>query len=143
MGATVIVYWPGITEEQLEAQPGFYNDDHAWGNWIAEREEEPEVLQAIRRLNADAILTFTTEGVEDTDVQWVTPEQLREAVKRLREAIRANHPETRIILETYERNANGDDPVAEAFLRDLGDLEAMTYWAEEEGASRMTLEVNW
>jgi len=43
MGASVIAYWPGITEQQIEEQPGFYNDSKAWGNWMAEREEEPEV----------------------------------------------------------------------------------------------------
>ena len=32
MGASVTVYWPGMTERQWEAQPGFYNDDRAWGN---------------------------------------------------------------------------------------------------------------
>jgi len=29
MGATVIAYWPGMTEAQFESQPGFYNDDRA------------------------------------------------------------------------------------------------------------------
>jgi hypothetical protein len=29
------------------------------------------------------------------------------------------------------------------FIRDLGDIEAIADWAEEEGAERMTLEVNW
>ncbi len=143
MSASVMAYWPGITEDQIESQPGFYNDDKAWGDWMAEREGEPEVLKAINKLHADAILTFTTEGVEDTDVRWVTPGQLRDAVGRLREAIRSNQPEAKIILETYERNANGIDPVSEEFIRDLDDIEAITNWAEKEGADRMTLEVNW
>jgi hypothetical protein len=29
MGASINACWPGITEEQLESQPGFYNDDKA------------------------------------------------------------------------------------------------------------------
>jgi len=57
MGASVVAYWPGITEEQLESQPGFYNDDEAWGNWIAEREGNLVVSDAIRKLIA--ILTAT------------------------------------------------------------------------------------
>jgi hypothetical protein len=36
----------------------------------------------------------------------------------------------RIILETYERNADHIDPVAEEFVRDLDDVIAMTRWAE-------------
>jgi hypothetical protein len=47
MGASVVAYWPGITEDQAEAQPGFANDDRAWGNWMAERD-------------GDAAVTWTT-----------------------------------------------------------------------------------
>jgi hypothetical protein len=143
MGASVIAYWPGITEEQSESQPGFHNDDRAWGNWMAEREGEPAVSDALRKLNAQAILTYKTDGMEDEDVSWVSPQQLRDAATRLREAARSGSPETRIILETYERNANRIDPVAKEFIRDLNDIITVANWAEEEGAARMTLEVNW
>ena len=27
MGASILAYWPGMTEEQVESQPGFTNDD--------------------------------------------------------------------------------------------------------------------
>ena len=143
MGASVVAYWPGITDEQLESQPGFYNDDKAWGDFMAERENEPEVLEAIKKLNAGAILTYTTEGVDDEDVDWVTPKELREAAKNLREAVRARRPETKIILSVYERNANGVDPVADELVQDLNDIEAIANWAAAEGAELMTLEVNW
>jgi hypothetical protein len=143
MGASVIVYWPGITEAQIESQPGFYNDDKAWGNWMAEREDEPEVLDAIKRLGADAILTYTTDGMEDEDVEWVSPKQLRDAARRLREAIKDKRPEAKVIIETYERNANNIDPVDQEFIQDLDDIEAIANWAEEEGADRITLAVNW
>jgi hypothetical protein len=143
MGASVIVYWPGMTDEQLESQPGFYNDDKAWGNWMAEREEEPAVTAAIKALAAEAILTVKTDGWDDEDVMWVSPQQLRDAAMKLREAVLTGSPDGRIILETYERNANRMDPVAEEFVRDLDDVIAMTHWAEAEGASKITLEVNW
>lgn len=143
MGASVVAYWPGITEEQLESQPGFYNDDKAWGDFMAEREDEPEVLNAIKRLGAEAILTHTTDGMEDEDVEWVSPKQLRDAAKRLHVAITDKRPEAKVILETYERNANRIDPLGQEFIQDLDDIEAIANWAEEEGAVRMTLEVNW
>ena len=143
MGATVIAYWPGITEEQIESQPGLYNDDKAWGNWMANREDEPAVHDAIRKLKAEAILTLKTDGWDDEDVSWVSPEQLRDAATKLREAVRAGLPETEIILKTYERSANRLEPVAEEFIRDLDDIITMTRWADDEGATRMTLEVNW
>jgi hypothetical protein len=147
MGASVNAYWPGIeeelTEEQLDSQPGFYNDSKAWGNWMADREYEPHTTEAIRKLKADAILTFTTNGVKDEDVEWVTPPELREAAQELGKAIRAGLPETEIILESYNRAAKWVDSVKEDFLRDLEDIEAITLWAEEVGAVKMTLEVNW
>lgn len=143
MGASVNAYWPGITEEQLESQPGFYNDDKAWGDFMAERENEPEVLEAVVKLNASALLTYTTDGVADEDVDWVTPGELKEAAKNLREAVEAGRPETKIILNTYGRNASGAEAAADELIRDLNDIEAIANWAEAEGAELMTLEVNW
>ena len=143
MGVTVVAYWPGMTEDQAEAQPGFYNDDRAWGNWMAERDGDAAVSEAIRRLKAEAILTLKTDGWEDDDVTWVRPQELRDAAVRLREAVRAGSPEIRVILASYARNANRIDPVPEEFIRDLDDIQALTRWAEAEGATKMTLEVNW
>ena len=69
--------------------------------------------------------------------------QLREAASRLRKAVREKRPEAKMILETYERNANRMDPVEQEFLRDLDDIEAIANWAEAQGAEWMTLEVDW
>jgi hypothetical protein len=81
--------------------------------------------------------------LEDDDVAWVSPQELRAAAARLREAVRTDSAEARVILASYERNANRIDPVPEEFIRDLDDIEAITRWAEAEGATKMTLEVNW
>lgn len=143
MGATVNAYWPGITAEQLDSGPPFYNDCKAWGDWMAEREDVPAVADALKKLNAEALLTYKTDGTEDEEVEWVSPRQLREAALRLREAVRAGAPETAVILETYARGSNGVRPVAEEFVRDLEDIAATAEWAEREGAEVMTLEVNW
>jgi hypothetical protein len=147
MGASVNAYWPGIeeelTEEQLGSHPGFHNDSKAWGDWIPDRGWEPRTIEAIRKLKADAILTFTTNGVKDEDVEWVTPPELREAAQELGKAIRAGLPETEIILESYNHAAKWVDSVKEHFLHDLKDIEAITLWAEEVGAVKMTLAVNW
>ena len=75
MGASVIAYWPGITEARSESQPGFRNDEKAWGDWIAGRELEPAVDDALRTLKAEAILTFKTDGWDDDDVSWVSPQE--------------------------------------------------------------------
>lgn len=143
MGASVNAYWPGATEEQLVSGPPFFNDCKAWGNWMAEREGVPAVSDALRRLGAEALLSYKTEGMEDEDVDWVSPRQLREAALRLREGVLADSPETAVILETYARSSNNIYPVAEEFVRDLDDIVATAEWAEREGAEVMTLEVNW
>ena len=143
MGASVNAYWPGITKEQINSQPGFYNDDKPWADWMAEREETPGAMDAIRKLGADAILSFKTDGWDDEDVTWVTPQQMREAATRLRDAVAAGVPETKPILEAYQPSAVPDEPLPDQFVQDLNDVIALTRWAEEEGASQMTLEVNW
>ena len=143
MGASVTAYWPGMTEAQFESQPGFWNDDRAWGNWMAEIDKDPAVSDSIGKLRAQAILTYKTDPMEDDEVEWVTPQELRDACILLREAVESGAAETRVILEAYERNANRIEPVAQEFIRDLSDIIAMTNWAEEEGATKMTLEVNW
>jgi hypothetical protein len=143
MGASVIAYWPGITEEQIESQPGFSNDCKAWGDWMAEREADPRAKDSVRALGAEAILTYSTDGMTDEEVSWVSPRELKNAAAKLREAVKAGQSGVEVILETYERSANRDDAVAEEFIRDLDDVEALAEWAETEGAEKMTLEVNW
>lgn len=143
MGASIVAYWPGITDEQLDAQPGFANDDRAWGNWMAEREDDPEVLRAVAAIGASALLTIKTDGWEDDDVTWVTPSELRHAAQAMRAAVERRHPAVGRILASYGRNANGIGSLVEEFLTDLADIATIADWAEHEGAARMTLEVNW
>ena len=107
---------------------------------ISVKRDEP-VTQ--RSLNAEAIFTIKTDGWDDDDVTWVAPDQLRTAALRLRAAVEAQVPEAEVILKSYEINANRLDPIAEEFIRDLDDIITLTNWAEEHGAKRMTLEVNW
>lgn len=143
MGASVSVFWPGITETQRESQPGFFNDCKAWGNWMAERESHDDVLQAVRDLGVGALLTFKTDGVEDSDVDWVTPAALEEAACRLRDLVLAEDPRAGSIIATYSASANGVEPVRVELAKDLEDIAAIARFARAEGASRLTLEVNW
>jgi hypothetical protein len=79
MGASIIAYFPGVTDEQIDLQEGFWNDDNAWANFMVEQEKDPAILEAVKKLNAEAIMTFKTEEMEDEDIDWVTPQQLRDA----------------------------------------------------------------
>jgi hypothetical protein len=143
MGASVSAYWPGISEDQIESQPGFFNDCKAWGNWMANREEHTDVIEAMKRLSVGALCTVKTDGVDDADVEWATPSELERAAMRLRELVLAGHPDTKRILEIYAKSANAVDPIDEEFARDLEDVAELARFAAQEGASRMTLEVNW
>ncbi len=143
MGASVIAYFPGMTRDQLETQPGFRNDDRAWANWMAECEEELAMVEAVKKLNAGPILTFKTDPMDDDEVEWVTPQQLGEAATKLQQAVLSGAPEAEIILKVYEMGANQIDPVQEEFIRDLDDIIALAKWGEQQGAKQITLEVNW
>lgn len=139
----MVAYWPGITEVQLGAQPGFANDDRAWGNWMAEREDDAVVLRAVADTGATALLTLKTDGWDDDEVEWVTPQELRQAARALILAVRRRHPAVGHILACYARNANGVEPLVDEFLADLADIEVIADWAEREGASQVTLYVSW
>ncbi len=143
MGAFVMAYWVGITKEQMASQPGFWNDCKAWGDWMAERIEHQDVLQAMERLGVSALLTFTTAGVADAEVEWVTPSELERAALRLRELVLSGHPDTRRIVETYAKSANHVDPASQELAQDLLDVAEISRFAQREGVSQMTLEVNW
>ena len=143
MGASVMAYWVGITEAQMESQPGFWNDCKAWGDWMAERIEHQDVLHAMERLGVSALLTFTTAGVADSEVEWVTPSELERAAIRLRELVLVGDPDTGCIVETYAKSANDVDPISQEFAQDLVDVAEIARFAQREGVSHMTLEVNW
>jgi len=55
MGASVCGYWLGITEDQRDSMPGFWNDDRAFGSWMANREDQPDVLAMVRSLGCGAV----------------------------------------------------------------------------------------
>lgn len=143
MGASIGGYWPGITEDQRDSMPGFWNDDRAFGGWMANRVEQPDVLAAVRALGCGAVLTYTTEGIADDDVEWVTPAQLKAAALALRDLVERRDPRTMVIVDSYAKDANRIDPVQAEFARDLADVATIADYAASVGATRMTLEVNW
>jgi len=48
-----------------------------------------------------------------------------------------------VIVNSYAKDANGIDPVHAELARDLADVATIAEYAAAEGATRMTLEVNW
>lgn len=143
MGASVIGLWPDITDDQLEDQPGFFNDTNAWGAWMAARMERPAILELHKALGVEPLLSYTTEGIEESATNWVTPDQMAAAATRLRDMVLAKDPRIAPMLEVYAADANGLDPVEKEFARDLQDVAKIAAFAKEQGVTKMTLEVNW
>jgi hypothetical protein len=112
------------------------------GNWMANREEHTDVIEAMKRLSVGALCTYKTDGVEDADVEWAAPSELERAALRLRELVLAGHP-TPSVSSRFAQSANAVDPINEEFARDLSDVAELARFATQAGASRMTLEVNW
>ena len=143
MGASVSEYWPGITDEQRDSSTGIDNDCSAWGNWMAERYDHPDVLATMKQLGVGALLSHITDGVSEDDVDWVSPDDLMKAAERLRELLLAQDPRVKRIVETYALSANGINPVHEEFAQDLADVRLIAKFSKEMGVPEMTLEVNW
>ena len=143
MGASIFACFPGVTDEQIDLQEGFWNDDNAWANFMVEQEKDPAILEAVKKLNAEAIMTFKTEEMEDEDIDWVTPQQLRDACVRIRDAVRNGAPEAEPLLVAYARGANGKEPVSQEFIRDLEDIIELANWGDNMGTKQITLEVTW
>src|SRR5262245_38101170 len=119
MGASVSGYWPGITDEERESLTGFDNDCKAWGNGMAERYNHPDVRDTMNRLGVGALLSHITDGMEEDEVDWVSPDELMKAAEKLRELVLAQDPRVRHIVETYALSANDINPVHEEFAQDL------------------------
>jgi hypothetical protein len=143
MGATITGYWPGITAADFEGMPGFFNDYHAYAAWVAERESQDEILDAIIALGCGSLLTVRTEGLSEGLVDWVEPSALESAALRLRDLVRGHDRRTDAIVASYEANANGIDDPADELCRDLEDIAAIARYAASRGATTMTLDVNW
>jgi hypothetical protein len=143
MGASVSAYWPGIKDNERGMHGGFYNDDKAFGNWMAERESHPDVLAIMKRLGVAALLSYMTDGMEEDDVDWVSPDELIKAAQTLRELVLAQDPRVKRILETYALSANGVRPVHEEFAQDLADVQTIAKSCKDIGVTKMTLDVNW
>lgn len=143
MGASVSGYWSGITDSQYDQQPGFKNDCQAWGEWMAELEQHPEVFDALDDLEVAAVGTFTTDGMEEEDVYWVTPQELEDAALRLRELVLAQDEAIKSILRTYAISANKNLPIHLELAQDLSDVASIARFAKQLRVPQMTLEVNW
>jgi hypothetical protein len=143
MGASVVAYWPNITGEDLESQPGFYNGPDAWAGWAVARASDAKLLQRLKNLGLGAISTFATSGVEDSDIEWVNPNELEAAALRLRTLVLERSPDVEDVVSSYSVSATAPSTARDDLAQDLADIAALAGFAKAQGAHVMTLQINW
>jgi hypothetical protein len=144
MGAVISAYWPQISDDQRDSQPGFHQDCKTWARWLAESESDPEVVRALRVHEVDSVRTHFTDGMQESDVSWVTPHALAADALWLRHLVLNRSPGTQRVLEVYARaDPPGVESVELEMAQDLLDIAAIARFAIREKAPKMTLEVNW
>lgn len=143
MGASVVAYWPNVSEEDLESQPGFYNGPNAWAGWAVTRASDAKLLQRLKNLGLAAILTFATSGVEDANVDWVNPNELEAAALRLRTLVMERSPDVEDVVTSYTVTAMDPSTARQDLAQDLADIAALASFAKAQGAHVMTLQINW
>ncbi len=93
----------------------------------------------LKELGAGALLTFTTSGLDEAQVDWVSPDQLLEAARTLTAALKAGSALARSILTVYRIAA---DDARQSFYTDLEDLGKIAEAARADGTVEMTLAID-
>jgi hypothetical protein len=110
---------------------------------MAERMMHPDVLKTMKELGLEALLSNTTEGLEEEKIVWVTPKEFQDAAEKLISLIKSNDPKVKNIIESYSLNSNNVDPVEQEMIQDLKDVIAISKYVNEKGVTKFTFEVNW
>lgn len=124
-------------------KPGFSQDCHDWANWMALALCHPEAWRRIQELGLESLFSVFTQGMEEADIEWVTPESILDATLRLSSLIAAEDPRTEAILDSYEAGAADFGHIRERLLIDLHDVAAIAEYARSHGVREMTMEVDW
>jgi hypothetical protein len=140
MGASITPYWKGIKQRTLKGAPGFYNDDSPWANWFVKVVEDDDLRSRLIRLGAGALLSHTTEGLKDPDVDWESPDSFISAAAQVSQALVDGNPDALELLRAY---GPGYESPSREFLQDLADVATIARWALGHKVSQMTLAYNW
>ena len=147
MGSSIGVYWPGINESQEMDAPGF-QIDKGWADWLAGSIMRSWRLRRIlKKRGGRALLTHITEGLEEDQVDWASPDELEAAAGKLIEAIRSGARGTDLLVKSYAEEAHfesfeGEGP-EDWLITELEDIQANARFAREQGVDQLTFEMNW
>lgn len=142
MGASIAVYWPGISNEQFDGEPGF-RQDKVWANWLPAAVNSWRVRREFKKVGVSPLLTFKTEGVDDEHVDWVTPNELESSARKLIAVVKEDPKAVRVALQLYEKHGRPEPPVEVSFVCDIEDIIASADYARTLGQEKLTFEVNW
>jgi len=143
MGASIVGRWPGITYEQEQALPGFWNDCGAWADWLVACLGEPAAVAVLEAVDCAALLSCTSEGEDEEAIPWVSPEILVTQCKRMVQLITDKDPRVSLLIQLYGRSEDCEGPAESEMVQDLSDVQKIAESAQEHGATRFTLDVNW
>lgn len=140
MGVSILVHWPGATEEDAAAHPGFFNDDLGWSTWLMNVLSDPAAVEIMKAIRCDALLSHTADG--EADIDWTTPDELEQAAVNLLKLVDNCDPRAAKIIEYYQSHEEMGPP-PEAFAQDLRDVAAIARYARAAGAQTVTLGYYW
>lgn len=155
MGGSAFLYWPGQGDDGLDSAPWFeQSDSKNWADWIAAVRADADAMRVIGRLKLEALVAYTTEGMQDDEVAWTTPEELERAASQASKLATDRAPDLRPLLKLYAQvAAPHDDPeeildnmiedVIEHMSHDLADVEKMARWAQQQRLPKVAMVVNW
>ena len=143
--------WPEICAGADE-----YNEDQVieddspllpdnWGPWRATLAGEIALQERMRGAGYGALLAYYTEGLEASQIEWVSPHELARASSALRELVfkSPDDPLALQILECYEDVYPSGKPLPEAFCDDLDVMVRTALEAARLGHNRVTLAFNY
>jgi hypothetical protein len=140
MGASLVAYWPGISEEQLEGQPGLYNGATGWAAWAIRWDRDQRLLTTMQQLGVGAVCSFTTNSLPNEKVNWVAPAAMEAAALRLRQLVLARDASVDSVVQSYA--APGRSDAAQELAQDLADIAGLAAFAAAEGVRQMTLRID-
>ncbi len=151
MGVSILVEWPGSTEDEQGGHPGFENDDHLWATWVVTVIEDPKVAADLRKIGCEVLLRHNTSNLDPNEIGWGSPREFESAALKLRKLVDAKDPAVQTLLDTYRVEWGrliGEDEDEERgaeqwFAQDLQDVAAIAKYAGACGAKKMTLAYYW
>jgi len=135
MGWSIFVNWRGADEAQQGQHPGFFNDDHAWAEWVCAVSTNPRARKVVEALELTPLLVGS-----DASADAVWPEDVVEAATNLRILVQARDQSVADLVRLYAPACPDPDAPHDSFVQDLEDVAAIARYAKECGAHEMTLE---